>query len=198
MKKKRIQWGWYLGLLSFMLLGAFCGVLMVRAIEKSGGGLLSMATLFFLMYAFIMLQIAAHEAGHLFFGLLSGYTFCSYRIFSFMWQREGEKIRFRRFSLAGTGGQCLMEPPELVDGKIPVVLYNLGGSLMNLIVSAGFLLLWLSLRQRPFLSTAALICVLIGVAFALINGIPMRMGNVDNDGYNALALSLNCQVKCNT
>jgi len=105
-----------------------------------------------------------------------------------MWIKDGERIRFRRFSLAGTGGQCLMEPPELVDGEIPVVLYNLGGSLMNLIVSVVNLLLWLLFADRPLASAITLMCALIGILFGLMNGIPMRMGEVDNDGYNARAL----------
>jgi len=161
---------------------------MVDAVEKHGGGLRMLIPFLLLMYGSILLQIAVHEAGHLVFGLLSGYSFCSYRLFSLMWIHDGQKIRLRRFSLAGTGGQCLMEPPELVDGEIPVVLYNLGGSLMNLIFSALTLLLWLPLRVYPLISSSLLMCTLIGVVFALMNGIPMRMGEVDNDGYNARSL----------
>ena len=32
---------------------------------------------------FFILQIVVHEAGHLFFGLLSGYRFISFRVFDF-------------------------------------------------------------------------------------------------------------------
>ena len=113
MKRRKIQWGRYFGLAAFMLIGAFCGILMVRIVEEIGGGLPVLALLFVLMYGFILLHIALHEAGHLVFGLLSGYSFCSYRIFSLMWIKEGEKLRLRRFSLAGTGGQCLLEEDGL-------------------------------------------------------------------------------------
>ena len=81
------------------------------------------------------LQTVIHEAGHLVFGLMSGYQYCSFRIGSFMWIKQDGKMRVKRFSLAGTGGQCLMAPPDLVDGKMPYVLYNMGGCLANLIVS---------------------------------------------------------------
>ena len=91
------------------------------------------------LYACLLLfsfaQTVVHEAGHLLFGLLTGYQFSSFRIGSFMWLEKDGKLTLKRFSLAGTGGQCLMDPPEPVDGKIPYVLYNLGGSLANTIVS---------------------------------------------------------------
>lgn len=186
MKKKKIQWGRYIGIVIFMVLGGMCGVLMARFVDQSGGGPLVLAGLFVGMYVAMLLQIAIHEAGHLVFGLLSGYKFCSYRIFSLMWVRDGERIHLRRFSLAGTGGQCLMEPPELVNGEIPVVLYNLGGSLMNIL--AGFFFLLLSFAGGGFLSAFFQITALVGFVFALMNGIPLRMGEVDNDGYNALSL----------
>ena len=39
-----------------------------------------------------------------------------------------------------------------------------------------------------------LMMVVIGGAFALMNGVPMRLGTVDNDGYNALSLGKNPQA----
>ena len=177
MKKKKIQWGQYIGIAAFTVMGGACGVLMVSFVDRSGAGPLALAGLFVGMYAAMMLQIAIHEAGHLVFGLASGYKFRSYRIFSLMWVHDGERIRLRRFSLAGTGGQCLMEPPDLVNGEIPVVLYNLGGSLMNIL--AGLLFLLLSLPGSGFLSAFFQIAALIGFVFALMNGIPLRMGSVD-------------------
>ena len=39
-----------------------------------------------------------------------------------------------------------MSPPELVDGKMPYVLYNLGGSFLNLIFAAIFLVLGLTVN----------------------------------------------------
>ena len=81
------------------------------------------------------LQTILHETGHLIGGLLTGYKFCSFRIGNFQLQRENGALRFRRLKLAGTGGQCLMTPPEPVDGNIPVMLYNLAGPLMNLLTA---------------------------------------------------------------
>lgn len=136
----------------------------------------------------VLVQLILHEGGHLIFGLLSGYQFGSFRIGSFMWVREGEKIVLKRLTIAGTGGQCLMTPPDMVEGDIPVVLYNLGGSLMNVLVGLPCLLLALLLRERPLWGAVWMLLGAAGLVLAAMNGIPMRMGAVDNDGYNALAL----------
>ena len=122
------------------------------------------------------------------FGLLTGYRFSSFRIGSFMLVKEQGKLRFKRMSLAGTGGQCLLCPPELQGGKIPYILYNLGGSLMNLIFSLLCVLLYLLWRGVPYLAPLLLLSVAIGTTLALTNGIPMRVGMIDNDGRNALSM----------
>lgn len=200
-EKKKGKWKQYLSMMIFLILGGICGVWIASYMDKmdsagkSMGEILTGAGLLFLgMYAAMILQIIMHEAGHLLFGLLTGYEFSSFRIFSFMWMNVEGKIKFKRFSLAGTGGQCLMNPPELVDGKIPYVLYNLGGSIVNMILAGIFILLHLVSKGIPMLSYWFLMLALMGAAFALMNGVPMRMGTVDNDGYNAVSLGKNSEA----
>ena len=199
-KKKKVKWQQYIGMVFFVLMGAACGLLMVMYIDKFTTQrtiheeVLSLIGLLLVMYVAILVQMIVHEAGHLVFGLLSGYKFSSFRIFSFMWVKEDDKIRLRRFSIAGTGGQCLMTPPDMVDGKIPVVFYNLGGALMNIIVGVVSLGLFFFFENVPFLSTVMLMFAVIGFILALMNGIPMRLGTVDNDGYNAFALTRNAEA----
>jgi len=84
-----------------------------------------------------------------------------------------------------------MIPPDMKDGKIPVVLYNLGGSFINIILGTLFLAGYLLCSNVPFLSPILLMFAVVGFMTAMMNGIPMRMGTVDNDGYNAFALSKN-------
>lgn len=181
-----------LAMLPMLAMGAACGVLMgayAAYAEEQGvpGGFLGAAALLFLGFVLGMyVQIAVHEGGHLAFGLLTGYGFCSYRLGSVMLIRENGRLRLRRFSLAGTGGQCLMAPPPWRD-DLPVVLYNAGGCLMNLVCAVVCLLLWLPLRSH-WLGAVPLVCAVVGLGFALINGIPMRVGGVDNDGRNILSL----------
>lgn len=197
-QKKKVQWQQWIVMGFFMLIGAVCGVLMVSFVEQQGAengsvleDLIPLGVLFIGMYVGIFLQLIIHEAGHLVFGLKSRYQFSSFRIGSFMWLKENNKIVCRKLSLAGTGGQCLMVPPQRQDGKIPVILYNLGGCIMNLVASAVFIIIYLLIPKGTVISLFCLMMVLIGVAIALMNGIPLRLGTVDNDGYNALSLGKN-------
>ncbi len=201
-KKKKRGWQEWIGFGFYVLIGGVCGYFMMQYIDRSASAdrtgaeeILSLVGLFVMMYVAILVQLIIHEAGHLAFGLLSGYKFSSFRIFSFMWVKEGDKVKLKRLTIAGTGGQCLMSPPELVDGQIPVVLYNLGGSFLNLISSAVFIGLYFALPMLPYLATIFLLLGIIGIVIALMNGIPMRMGTVDNDGYNALSLSKNREAR---
>lgn len=179
--------------LCFMLLGMVCGILIVLfggIFNRESGeiSLAAFAVLFISMYIAMYIQIAVHEAGHLVFGLITGYSFCSYRLGRLMWVKQNGKLSFKRYSLRGTGGQCLMSPPEIKDGKMPVILYNLGGSIMNLFTSALCTVLYFVFRDTDIISTVFLVSAVIGVFFALINGIPMRLGAIDNDGYNAVSI----------
>ena len=122
----------------------------------------------------IILQIIIHEAGHLFFGLLSGYKFISFKVFNFAIVKDEEnKIKFKIIQgTKGTAGQCLMEPPKLENGTFPYKLYLAGGVLFNIIFS---LLGWII---AP--SVYMLIFTLIGLVFAITNAIPMGF----NDGMS--------------
>lgn len=192
-KKRKGKIKQFLLSLSFVVLGMVCGILIVffgGIFNRESGeiSLAAFAVLFISMYVAMYIQIAVHEAGHLVFGLATGYSFCSYRLGKIILIRQGEKLTLKRYSLKGTGGQCLMAPPEMKDGKIPVVLYNLGGSIMNLLATAVSLIIFLLLRDTPVVSTIFLMSAVIGVFFAALNGIPMRLGAIDNDGYNALSI----------
>ena len=193
-KKKKI--GQILIPICFVLIGAVCGILFMKYLDRpetagtpGGGKILTILVALVSMCAALILQIIIHEAGHLVFGLLTGYKFISFRVYSFMWMKDNDRIRFKRMSIAGTGGQCLMAPPDLKDGKMPVQLYNYGGAIMNLIASAisGGLSLLCPAGSlfRPFL----LMMLVTGIAYALMNGLPLRMSLANNDGRNAWDLA---------
>ncbi|MBQ3106180.1 MAG: hypothetical protein IJC51_01710, partial [Eggerthellaceae bacterium] len=77
------------------------------------------------------------------------------------------------------------------------------GSLANLIASAASLAFCLALTSAHATSETAgfsladalfnflLMMAVVGFAFALINGIPLRVGGLDNDGHNAWELARN-------
>ncbi len=188
-----------LAMLPMLAAGFVCGLLIGKyAMEAEsagvpGGVLGAVAVLFLGFLLALYLQTAVHEAGHLVCGLLTGYRFCSYRLGGWMLLREDDCLRLCRLKIAGTAGQCLMAPPPWSE-DLPVILYNLGGCLGNLLLSALCLLLWLPLRGH-WLSALPLVTALAGVAMALTNGIPMRVGGVDNDGRNAKNLGNDAVAK---
>ena len=192
--KKKTAWGQYIGLGFFVLIGAACGFIMMAYMDACmhagrtlGETLPEVALLIAGMYAAIAAQLILHEAGHLAFGLMTGYRFCSFRVFSLIWVKIGGRIRLRRLSIAGTGGQCLMAPPEMKNGKIPVTLYNLGGSILNLLTGAAALAAF-SAAPQGMGAALLLVTVAVGLGIALMNGIPLHMGVMDNDGMNVVTL----------
>lgn len=179
---------------TYLVMGFCAGALLVDFANPAGEGFLTYLGRILwgvvLLYAAIYLQIILHEGGHLVFGLLSGYRFVSFRVGSFLWLKQGDGIAFRRFSLTGTAGQCLLEPPEWNDG-IPFVLYNLGGITMNFLTAAFSVALAVLF---PAASLGRLIFGVLAVAgfgIALTNGLPLHVGGIDNDGMNVLSLGKN-------
>lgn len=141
--------------------------------------------------AAIILQTLIHEAGHLVCGLLSGYKFVSFRIFSLiLFRNESGKLRLKRFSIAGTGGQCLLLPPDVPSEQMPTFWYNAGGVLFNLIATLLAIPLFF-LNLPPFLLVMNIMFVAGGAFIILTNGIPMTIGGINNDGKNALQLHKN-------
>lgn len=185
---------WAAAILS-MAVGFACGFLMVWYFDtvlshrSAHRQLLTVSVMLASLVLSLVAQIIIHEGGHLVFGLASGYRFGSFRVFSWIWVKENGRIRCKRLSLAGTAGQCLMNPPPIKDGKIPVVLYNLGGCIANLVASLLALACMFLFGKAALISVACAPFLLIGVLLAVTNGIPMHAGLVDNDGYNALSLS---------
>ena len=96
------------------------------------------------------IQIILHEAGHLICGLLSGYEFVSFRVGSLTLVKEDGKFAIKKFSIKGTGGQCLLMPKNDNYKECSYILYNLGGILMNLIVSIIFFILYTVFKGNSY------------------------------------------------
>lgn len=199
-KNKKCNWTKALFMLLYFFMGAFCGLITIWYIDiiisadiPLGAVILSCIVLFIGIYTSMILNIILHEAGHLLFGLLTGYKLSSFRIGNLMWMKKDGKIRLFRLSIAGTAGQCLMSPPDIKNGKMPFVLYNLGGVIVNLVFSVILCLAALLCKDIPFFTASLMIFSVIGFLLALTNGIPIRAG-VDNDGYNTYSLSKNSEA----
>ena len=165
----------------------FATVYLARASSfQLGGYLVAMGLFLLAVYVSMVLQTALHEAGHLVFGLLTGYRFCSFRLFGLMLKAEQGRLRFRRMKVAGTSGQCLMLPPPMQGQHLPYVWYNLGGVLFNFI--SAVVLFALCGLVGGYAGAVLFTAGCIGLAMGVLNGVPMRVGYVDNDGANLLAV----------
>lgn len=152
--------------------------------------------LFSILSAFLggFLHIIIHEAGHLVTGLLSGYKFVSFRIFNYTILKTKGKLKIKKFGIAGTGGQCLMTPPDCPIEELKFVWYNLGGVLFNLLFSAVAIVLWWNIVENEFMSIFLMLFALLGGLFALMNGIPLKLF-VSNDGMNTIRLHSNIEAR---
>ena len=187
--KKKINWK---GLLLGIVFVAACfvgGILVGMIIGDSLGDDFTVEAYFFNLalvlistYGWLILHIIIHEAGHMVFGLLTGYKFSSFRVFNWVLMRKNGKFQLKRYTIPGTGGQCLMIPPELVDGKMPCFLYNMGGCIFNLLTAIACVALSGVLPPAVWIIGAV-----FGVILVAMNGIPRRK-NISNDGSNALSL----------
>ncbi len=158
---------------------------------QPGEGLLSIITGIGALIVSLFLLVTIHEGGHLVCGLLSGYRFVSFRLFNLTVIRSEGKLRVKHFAVAGTGGQCLLSPPDLPLKDIPVVWYNFGGILAN--IAAGLIvlpLLWIH-TLPPLLYESVVIFLLTDLFLILTNGIPMQTGGIGNDASNIIMLRKN-------
>lgn len=142
----------------------------------------------------VVVLVIVHEAGHLVCGLLSGYRFVSFRIFNLTVIKAGGRLRLRRFAVAGTGGQCLLVPPDKDPADIPTDLYNAGGVLANILALLPGIAL-LCFCGNPFVWEAAWIYILIDIVLIALNGIPMKAGGIGNDAYNMFYLRRHPEAK---
>lgn len=194
-KKKKPIMQYVIGIVSFISVVIASSILMYKymselAVEDRtfGEAFFFVIIILIVLYFSIFLQTVIHETGHLIFGLISGYRFSYFRIKSRIWVKEGGKLKTRRTELPEKGGQCLMSPPDFSDGKMPYVLYNLGGILCNGVAGVIFLILYFLWQDVPTVPAILLMLAVTGFAYALINGIPMHLDTSDNDGRNALSL----------
>lgn len=196
--------GLLIGILAGLAIGAALIVLFTdntfsEFIQKmvSADGVETIMAAFVGMVSFVVaiaILIPIHEAGHLICGLLTGYKFVSFRIFNLTFIKIEGRIKVKRYAVAGTGGQCLLTPPNLPLEKIPTGWYNAGGVLANLVILLLVLPFFL-LNLHPFMAEALAIFCLTDVFLILVNGIPMKLGGISNDGYNLLYLNRNLLSK---
>lgn len=178
-------------MLFMMACGAFGGYFFAKlnkqylkdADADLGETLIVIGTIFVLLAIVTYLHMYVHETGHLIFGLLSGYKFQSIRFGSLMLVKTENGIKICKYTLAGTGGQCLMLPPDTSGNDYPVALYNWGGCIANLILALVGFIVYFCIGKITTISLIFMFIGIVGVGSALVNGIPFSA--LSNDGYNA-------------
>lgn len=137
----------------------------------------------------IPFSVLVHEAGHLLFGLFTGYRLVSFRLFSVILKKKNGRWRIGKepSPIQGIAGQCLMAPPRKKNGEFPYRLYNAGGVLLGFAVSAGILAVSLLFCRSFQLYLFLFITGLYGIIVNLFNAVPTNGKHVVNDGTNARA-----------
>lgn len=173
-------------IISAMAMGVFTGIF----IPELGGDSTGIISGFiYVMVSYVLaiyIQIVVHEFGHYAMGKLTGYDFVSFRIASWVLARIDGKLELKRFKLAGADGQCLMSPSEMdEEGHYPVILYNLGGGLFNIVIGLiSWNLLYKNVNLPDFLRILGGINSVVGGYLAFINLLPLKPGGMPNDGLN--------------
>lgn len=178
--------------LLFFLISAGCGFFGANLIDylKKSGTALPIALIFIAATALISFFAITiiHEAGHLVMGLLTGYDFVSFRIGNLTLVKEDGKLVRRKFTIAGTGGQCILTHREVENPEeLPYFWYHFGGVFFNLLTTIICLPVIL-LTENAFVLTGFLIIAILSFAIGIINIIPTNAMGVGNDGYNLVLM----------
>lgn len=193
-QKKKFSPGGVIGIAVSLLIGGSIGYFGASFADQLSGGsdslfFLYIGVMFLGLLAAYFLHIIIHEGGHFLFGLMSGYQFVSFNVLGFIWQKgQDGKLRLGRMQIAGAGGQCLMAPPDYNGGRFPFTLYNLGGVLMNLLWAGLCALLAWVIPTAPVLRILLVTQAIVGVGIALLNGLPIPVAAIQNDGKNLLCI----------
>lgn len=181
--------------LIYILAFGYCGILVgiyerVYDIPREVSSIFSIMGII-AVYVAMFLQVIIHEAGHLVFGLLTGYKFSSFRILKYTFVKVNGKIKVKKYNIPGTMGQCLMEPPEMNGGRMPVVLFNYGGVIFN-VLSAGICYgVYYAIGYVSCADMFLRIMVVVGLCLGLTNGIPIKNKMLANDGYHVISMLKN-------
>jgi len=182
LKKQEKKWPRVVGKIAFVLFFATLGFLGAYfSLEYIGEiRLLDIVATILIVGVSIFLHIILHEIGHVLGGLVSGYQFIMFRLFSTVWIKTPDGLSKRKEHIPGVLGQALMVPPEMSgQEQPPFLLYHSSGLLMNLVTATFFVFLGLMIPVGTvdyFLYVSAVVALFI----IITNALPLQ----GTDGYN--------------
>ena len=179
-KRKKV-----LGTIISLIVGGLVGVLSIWTIgfdfaDKMGLGdfLLGYTGTFLMFCAVLYIDIILHEGGHCIMGLMTGYRFGFFRVGNLMIVKYADGLKLKKYTLPGTGGQCLMIPPAYNDGKFPFKGYYAGGILVNTITMLLLLIVGFALGTENYWGKFMIVSAVVTGYLVVINTIPKE----SNDG----------------
>ena len=167
----------------FLILGAYSADSADKLIADDNVGLelMLMGGFIFLAVFFMLVHIIIHEGGHLVMGLATGWKYLSFRIGSIALVKRDGKLQWKKTTVVGTGGQCLMIPPECEPECCPFFLYLLGGGLSNIVT--GGIAFGIGLLTGGLTQIILNIFAIMGIGAGLANLFPAKVSGTMNDGY---------------
>lgn len=177
-----------LGMVLFIAIGAVFGFFLGMFVGTYADSPVYIFVWLVVALVLYYLQLVFHEAGHYLFGRLTGYTFVSFRIGNYTWVKQDGKLVLKKFKIPGTGGQCLMMPPEKDENGDIYALYHMGGVIVNLIFTLLGFIVYLVCSNVNVKAFGAILAFTAGIT-AITNGIPLKIGGIANDGYNVYSLN---------
>ena len=174
--------GYVIFIVPYCVLGGYVVISVERIMSKNDTGYILLLIASFLSAAvFWFLHIIIHEGGHLIGGLMSGWKFLSFRVGKLTIVSQDGKLKWKKTMVMGTGGQCLMVPPDCDYEKCPFFLYLFSGGFANFLISGIAVIVGIFTGgiAQVFLNIFAI----MGIGVGLTNLFPAKIGGMMNDGY---------------
>ncbi len=175
--------GYIFTLAPYIIMGGYVAGCADRLVpdDDTGLELMIMGGFILLGVFFLFLHIIIHEGGHLVMGLATGWKYLSFRVGSLVLVKCDGKFQWKKTTVAGTGGQCLMIPPDCEPENCPFFLYLLGGGLAN-IITAGITFV-IGLFTGGTAQIVLNLFAVMGFGLGVSNLFPAKMAGTMNDGY---------------
>jgi len=184
LKKQKKKWPKVVGKIVFVLFFAALGFLGAYFSLEYIGEIRFIDIIYTVLIVGVSfpLHIILHEMGHVLGGLVSGYQFIMFRLFSTVWIKTSDGLSKRKEHIPGVLGQALMVPPETDnDEQPPFLLYHSSGLIMNLVTAILLVFLGWMTPIGPlayFLYVSAVVAIFIMIT----NALPLQ----GTDGYNII------------
>lgn len=175
--------GYILAFVPYLMLGGYSAVAAYKLMTRDNELLefIVIGCFVALGALFLYFHIIIHEGGHLIGGLCSGWEFLSFRVGNLALVCQKGKLKWKKHTVMGTGGQCLMIPPECGYEECPFYWYMFGGGAANLLTGAVAFLV--GIFTGEIAQIILNLFAIMGVSLGLSNLIPAKMGGIMNDGY---------------